>query len=78
MILYFSHIIQAENPKLVPKIHKALNDGGIFITKHAFYKKGEGSKDPLLDLEWNLTKFEGVKRKIRFIVLKGTFITKII
>ncbi|ADP77363.1 O-methyltransferase family 2 [Methanothermus fervidus DSM 2088] len=70
-IIFFSYNPGGKNPKLVPKIHKALNDGGIFITKHAFYKKGEGSKDPLLDLEWNLTKFEGVKKKDKIYSFEG-------
>lgn len=61
-IIFFSYNPGGKNPDLVPKIHAALNDGGLFISKHAFYRKGEGSKDLLLDVEWNLSAFEGVKK----------------
>lgn len=52
-----------KNPWLVPKIHSSLNEGGLFISKHAFYDRGDRSKSSLLDLEWNLTAFQGVKKK---------------
>lgn len=61
-IIFFSYNPGGKNPDLVPKIHAALSDGGLFITKHAFYKRNEGSKGLLLDMEWNLTAFKGVKK----------------
>jgi len=61
-IIFFSYNPAGKNPNIVPKIHASLNDGGLFISKHAFYHKGEGSKNRLLDLEWNLTTWKGIKK----------------
>jgi hypothetical protein len=60
-----------KNPWLVPKIHSSLNDGGLFISKHAFYDQGDRSKSSLLDLEWNLTAFQGVKKKENIYSFEG-------
>ncbi|MBU1003997.1 MAG: methyltransferase [Proteobacteria bacterium] len=48
---------------LLDKVHAALKPGGLFITKHAYYAKDEGSKNPLLDLEWAMTVFPGVDKE---------------
>ncbi|AWW27584.1 methyltransferase [Acetobacterium sp. KB-1] len=61
-LLLFSYNPGGKNPELVPKIFSALKEGGLFISKHVFYGKDEGSRDPLLDLEYNLSDFEGVKK----------------
>lgn len=47
---------------MLERIHACLATGGIFASKHAFYSRGEGGKDPLNDLEWNLTAFPGVHK----------------
>ncbi len=47
---------------MLERIHDCLKPGGIFATKHAFYSRDEGGKDPLNDLEWNLTVFPGVAK----------------
>lgn len=51
-----------KNAALLDRIHGCLKPGGIFATKHAFYSRGEGGKDALNDLEWNLTAFPGVSK----------------
>ena len=61
-IILFSYNPGGKNPNLVPKIYSSLKKGGLFITKHAFYHRGEGSRDYLLDVEWNLSAFEGVHK----------------
>ncbi|KAF5082706.1 hypothetical protein DSECCO2_97050 [anaerobic digester metagenome] len=61
-LILFSYNPGGKNPELVPKISSALKEGGLFISKHVFYGKDEGSRDPLLDLEYNLSDFEGVKK----------------
>jgi len=61
-IIFFASNPGGKNPKLVPKIYESLNEEGIFINKHCFYCKDEGVKNILLDIEWNLTTFEGVKK----------------
>ena len=48
-----------------------MNDEGLFINKHAFYHKEECSKDPLLDIEWNLLAFSGVKKGKKIYSFKG-------
>lgn len=47
-------------PSLIPKISKALNTGGIFVTRQMPDEKMKSN--PLLNLEWNLWTFEGVKK----------------
>ncbi|MEF2146446.1 MAG: class I SAM-dependent methyltransferase [Desulfovibrionaceae bacterium] len=47
---------------LLERIHACLAPGGIFVSKHAFYSENEGSKDPLVDLEWRMTAFPGVSK----------------
>lgn len=60
-----------KNPRIIPRIHSCLNDGGLFISKHAFYERGDLSKSSLLDLEWNLTSFRGVKKKENIYSFEG-------
>lgn len=45
---------------LLDKIYDTLKPGGFFITKHAYYARGERTKAPLLDLEWAMNVFPGV------------------
>lgn len=70
-IILFSYNPGGKNPDLVPKIYGALNKGGLFITKHTFYKKDEKSKNLLLDAEWNLTSFEGVMKENKIYSFAG-------
>ena len=51
-----------KNAALLDRIHACLRPGGIFASKHAFYSRNEGGKDPLNDLEWNLAVFPGVAK----------------
>ncbi|MGI9862776.1 methyltransferase [Moorella naiadis] len=60
--IFFSYNPGGKNPALVPKLYSSLRDGGLFISKHAFYHKGEDSKNPLLDVEWTLSAFKGVEK----------------
>lgn len=47
-------------PSLIPKISKALNPGGVFVTRQMLDEKMKSS--PLLSLDWNLWTFKGVKK----------------
>lgn len=47
-------------PSLIPKISKALNPGGIFVTRQMPDEKMKSS--PLLNLDWNIWTFEGMKK----------------
>lgn len=47
-------------PSLIPKISKALNPGGVFVTRQMPDEKMKSS--PLLNLDWNLWTFEGIKK----------------
>ncbi|AKB54374.1 MULTISPECIES: methyltransferase [Methanosarcina] len=47
-------------PSLIPKLSKALNTGGIFVTRQMPDEKMKSS--PLISLDWNLWTFEGVKK----------------
>jgi hypothetical protein len=58
-IVLMSYNPGGKNPGVLGKVHRALKKGGLFITKHAFYRSDEKSKSRLLDIEWNLTGFEG-------------------
>lgn len=51
-----------KNPQLLERIHDCLRQGGIFASKHVFYSRGDKGKDPLTDLEWNLTAMPGVEK----------------
>lgn len=70
-IVFFSYNPGGRNPTLVPKIHASLNLGGLFINKHVFYRRGEGSKNPMLDIEWNLLKFAGERQGKKIYSFKG-------
>jgi predicted O-methyltransferase YrrM len=61
-VVFFASNPGGKNPKIVPKIYESLNVGGVLINKHCFYCQDEGSKNILLDIEWNLTTFEGVQK----------------
>jgi precorrin-6B methylase 2 len=54
-MIFFSYSPGGKNCSLVPRIQSSLNNGGLFISKHAFYQSGEESKNPLLDIEWQLS-----------------------
>lgn len=51
-----------KNPELLERIYACLRPGGLFVSKHAFYARDEGSKDALSDVEWNMTAFPGVRK----------------
>jgi len=70
-IVFFSYNPGGRNPKLIPKIHASLKDGGIFINKHVFYHKGEESKSLLLDIEWCMVSWSGVKKAKRIYSFEG-------
>lgn len=56
---------------LLDRIHDCLKPGGYFVSKHAFYGRGEGSKNPLLDLEWRMTAFPGVNKRENIYSFQG-------
>lgn len=62
-LVLFSYNPGGKNPHVLEKIRTCLTPGGLFITKHAFYRRNEGSKDKLLDIEWQLTAFEGTRKE---------------
>ena len=62
-VIFLSYNPGGKNPALLKRIHDALKPGGLFVTKHVYYGKGEGSKDRLLDLEWSLSAFKGVGKE---------------
>jgi len=70
-LVFFAYNPGGKNPGLVPKIHASLNEGGLFVSKHCFYRKGEETKDIFLDLEWNLTAFAGVRKGDRVYSFEG-------
>ncbi|WP_456327401.1 methyltransferase [Archaeoglobus sp.] len=70
-IVFFSYNPGGRNPKLIPKIHASLKDGGIFVNKHVFHCKGEGTKSPLLDIEWCMVAWSGVKKASRIYSFEG-------
>ena len=61
-VVFFSYSPGGRNPYILTKIHDSLKAGGLFISKHAFYRNEEGSKSRLLDLEWQLTAINGIKK----------------
>ncbi|MDQ7785196.1 MAG: class I SAM-dependent methyltransferase [Desulfomonilaceae bacterium] len=61
VLLYYNPA--GKNAEVLRKIHQALKPGGLFINKHVFYASGERSKSRLLDVEWNLTAFQGAAKK---------------
>ncbi len=58
-IVFSSYNPGGKNPRLIPKIYSSLNEGGIYINKQVFRDDKEIS---LLDLEWNLWRFEGIEK----------------
>ena len=70
-VIFFSSNPGGKNPQIVPKIYESLKKEGLFINKHCFYSKDEGSKNILLDIEWNLTTFEGVQKGNKVYTFKG-------
>ncbi|MGD9212499.1 MAG: class I SAM-dependent methyltransferase [Desulfobacteraceae bacterium] len=70
-VVFFSFNPGGKNPKILEKIHKCLRPGGLFITKHAFYSDHVGSKNKLLDLEWNLTALKGAGKGRHIYQFKG-------
>lgn len=64
-LVFFAYNPGGKNPALVPKIHASLNQNGLFVSKHCFYAKNEGSRNAVLDLEWSLTAFVGIKKANR-------------
>ncbi len=61
-VVLLSYNPGGKSPDLLNKIADALNPGGLFVTKHLYYRDGEGSKDRLMDLEWSLSAFKGVSK----------------
>lgn len=61
-IVFFSYNPMGKNPVVLKKIHRSLKPGGLFITKHAFYRSQEVSKSRLLDIEWSLSAFQGTPK----------------
>jgi hypothetical protein len=47
---------------MLERIHACLRPGGFLASKHVFYARDDEGKDPLSDLEWNLTAFPGVSK----------------
>ncbi len=67
-IVFSSYNPGGKNPKLIPKIYSSLNKEGIYINKQVFRDDREIS---LLDLEWNLWKFEGIEKGNRAYTFKN-------
>jgi SAM-dependent methyltransferase len=61
-LVLFSYNPGGKNERILEKIHRCLNPGGLFVTKHALYGETEGAKSTLLDIEWQLTAFRGVAK----------------
>ena len=61
-LVLFSYNPGGKNERVLEKIHRCLRPGGLFVTKHAFYRRGEGTKSVLQDVEWQLTAFSGVAK----------------
>ena len=70
-VIFFSSNPGGKNPQILPKIYESLKKKGLFINKHCFYSEDEGSKNILLDIEWNLTTFEGVQKGNKVYTFKG-------
>jgi SAM-dependent methyltransferase len=62
-LVLFSYNPGGKNSKVLEKIHACLAPGGLFVSKHAFYRRDEGTKSPLLDMEWGMTAFGGISKK---------------
>ncbi len=63
VLLYYNPA--GKNASVLEKVRRALKPGGIFVNKHVFYGSADGSKSRLLDMEWNLTAFEGAAKQRR-------------
>ncbi len=59
-IVFSSSNPGGKDPALIPKIAGALKPGGLFLNKQGI---DSAETDPLLDLEWNLWTFDGVKKQ---------------
>lgn len=70
-IIFFAYNPGGKRPELVPKIYASLNKEGLFINKHCFYGRDEQSKNILLDIEWNLTAWTGVKKEDKVYSFEG-------
>jgi len=68
-ILFSSSNPSGKIPALIPKIHAALNPGGLYINKQMV---DEPETDPFLDLEWNLWAFEGMPKQGRRFRFEGS------
>ena len=70
-VVLLSYNPGGKNPALFGRIADALAPGGLFVTKHVYYRDGEGSKDHLMDLEWSLSAFNGVTKGPRIYDFSG-------
>jgi SAM-dependent methyltransferase len=61
-LVLFSYNPGGKNEPVLEKITRCLKPGGLFVTKHAFYRQAEGAKSTLLDIEWQLTAFSGAAK----------------
>lgn len=61
-LVLFSYNPGGKNERVLEKIHRCLKPGGLFVTKHAFYRQAGGAKSTLLDIEWQLTAFNGAAK----------------
>ena len=68
-ILFSSSNPSGKMPALIPKIHAALNHGGLYINKQNI---DEPETDPFLDMEWNLWAFEGMPKQGRRYRFEGS------
>ncbi len=67
-IVFSSYNPGGKNPNLISKIYSSLNKGGIYVNKQVFRDNKEIS---LLDLEWNLWRFEGIEKGIKVYTFKN-------
>lgn len=61
-LVVFSYNPGGKNEQVLEKITRCFKPGGLFVTKHAFYRQAEGAKSTLLDIEWQLTAFSGAAK----------------
>lgn len=66
-IVFSSFNPGGKRAELIPKIHKALNLGGLYVNRQFFPRDGF----TIEDLEWNLWGFEGLKKGFKAYTFEG-------
>ncbi|WP_459201037.1 methyltransferase family protein [Methanococcus sp. CF] len=64
-VVFSSYNPGGKNPKVAEKVYRALNLGGIFVTKQAFPKlSAQSTSDNLNNMEWNFNSFNSTGKGI--------------